>query len=99
MARGLFVLALLLPLAVCVEEVPIRIVRAKAKSTYTAPAPVEPIASRPARPFAGPEAYRTLQGRCWTITSNGYEYKLCPFHNVTQKAVGRSHTIFHGILG
>lgn len=82
------------------EEVSLKIVKTKPtpKPVYAATV-AAPIASREPRAFSGPEAFRPLLGQCWTTSSGGYEYKLCPFQNVTQKAVGRTHNLFHGILG
>ena len=97
--RALPCLLLLLPLLCRSEDVPIRIVKAKSPYKAYTPEPPEPVASRPPGPFAGPPVFAALQGRCWTTTSGGYEYKLCPYANVTQKAVGRSHTSFYGLLG
>lgn len=80
-------------------DVPIKIVKAKPTPKAASWEPAVPVASRDPMPFSGPDVFRPLVGQCWTTTSGGYEYKLCPYRNVTQKAVGRSHNIFHGILG
>ena len=95
---GLAALALLLGSAAAVD-VPIKIVKAKPTPKAASWEPAVPVASRDPMPFSGPDVFRPLVGQCWTTTSGGYEYKLCPYRNVTQKAVGRSHNIFHGILG
>ncbi|OQV25299.1 putative N-acetylglucosamine-1-phosphotransferase subunit gamma [Hypsibius exemplaris] len=64
----------------------------------------EPLALSPRTPpaeFTGPEHFRSLIGTCFTLQKANFQYKLCPFQNITQKetvySLGRSK--FHGILG
>ena len=99
--RTILLTAALLAAACAVEEVAIKIVKTKPtpKPVSHSTTPADPVASRAAAAFTGPELFRPLLGRCWTTTSGVYEYKLCPFHNVTQKTVGRTYQQFHGILG
>ena len=47
----------------------------------------------------GPIAFEGLAGKCFTHNTWQYEYKLCPFQNVTQKETNRQWNAFHGLLG
>jgi len=51
------------------------------------------------RHSTGPEAYRSLLGRCVVVREGAYEYRVCPFRNVTQCDVITSWSPFQGILG
>ncbi|XP_055328298.1 N-acetylglucosamine-1-phosphotransferase subunit gamma-like isoform X2 [Paramacrobiotus metropolitanus] len=43
--------------------------------------------------FTGPDHFRLYDGRCYTLEKSNFEYKICPFQNITQRetsyAVGR----------
>lgn len=51
------------------------------------------------RPFSGPEHLRSLLGRCFSRTSQGYRYSLCPFGNATQAEESARWNAYSGILG
>ncbi|XP_077490492.1 N-acetylglucosamine-1-phosphotransferase subunit gamma-like isoform X2 [Amblyomma americanum] len=51
------------------------------------------------RPFSGPEHLKPLQGRCFSHTSEGYRYTLCPFDNATQAEESARWNAYSGILG
>lgn len=61
--------------------------------------PIEPKAPSFAglRGVASAKQWLALNGRCFTHISNHYEYKLCPFQNITQKAT--THNALHVIMG
>ena len=39
-------------------------------------------------PFFGSASIQTLTRKCLTLDKNGYEWRLCPFHNATQTETG-----------
>ena len=40
-----------------------------------------------------------LKGRCFVGTFASYEYRVCPFHNVTQHDVQSTWNAYNGVLG
>lgn len=58
-----------------------------------------PAAHRQPKSTSGPDAFRSLQGTCFSIDLDAYSYHVCPFANVTQKQISSSWTSFWGILG
>ncbi|GAB1597528.1 N-acetylglucosamine-1-phosphotransferase subunit gamma-like isoform X1 [Argonauta hians] len=49
--------------------------------------------------FSGPPHFRSLIGKCFNKTDNTYQYKFCPFFNVTQHEVSLRWNPYNGILG
>jgi hypothetical protein len=102
--RAVVVLVCVAAVAVA-ADVNVKIVRAKpsTKPLWNAGAAghgnTEPTPSRPYDAFAGPEQYRGLVGQCFTTTSKGYQYQLCPFRNVTQKDITKTWNRYYGLLG
>lgn len=41
----------------------------------------------PSSPFSGPESLMVLLNECFTTSHDKYEYRVCPFHNITQKRI------------
>ena len=68
-------------------------------STASGGALTEPEASRGPHAFGGPRRFRALVGTCVTHATGQYEYRVCPFHNVTQRDTSSAWNAFHGVLG
>eukprot|EP00729_Bicosta_minor_P012461 gene12461-19504_t len=51
--------------------------------------------------FTGPTEMKRLAGECFTTNSdnNQYEYRFCPFDNVTQHDIQASWNAYNGVLG
>ena len=74
----------------------------KKKNTYThSSTPVEPTPSRTPHsiPALTPLEYLPLDGKCFTENIGRYEYKICPFRNVTQLDKQTTWNPFYGLLG
>jgi len=51
-------------------------------------------------PFFGSASIQTLTRKCLTLDKNGYEWRLCPFHNATQTETGTNRwNPYSGVLG
>jgi len=50
-------------------------------------------------PYVGPEHLKVLLGTCFTHVDNGYKYRLCPFHNITQHEISNRWNPYNGVLG
>lgn len=46
--------------------------------------------------FSGPPSLKELVGKCFTVKDQTYTYRLCPFHNITQKEEFRENDIALG---
>lgn len=95
----------LLALAVPGESVPMRLVKQAAGHNSGLP-PAGPLQHQqttvvrtPPRPFKGPEHLRPLLGRCFSQSTAGYRYTLCPFDNVTQAEESARWNAYNGVLG
>ncbi|XP_029641293.1 N-acetylglucosamine-1-phosphotransferase subunit gamma isoform X1 [Octopus sinensis] len=49
--------------------------------------------------FSGPPHFRSLIGKCFNKSDNMYQYKFCPFFNVTQHELSLRWNPYNGILG
>ena len=80
----------------------IRIVKGVPGQAFMTPAPTPPMATpaafREPHEAWGPAALTSLQGQCFPFTMDRYEYKVCPFANVTQKETA-GWMGFHAMLG
>ncbi|CAG2170546.1 unnamed protein product [Oppiella nova] len=52
-------------------------------------------------PYAGPQELRYLLGKCFIYSADKYDYRVCPFHNVTQheRVWTSGGTAYNGIIG
>ncbi|KAH9365381.1 hypothetical protein HPB48_011407 [Haemaphysalis longicornis] len=87
------------------ESVPMRLVKQAAGHNSGLP-PAGPLQHQqttvvrtPPRPFKGPEHLRPLLGRCFSQSTAGYRYTLCPFDNVTQAEESARWNAYNGVLG
>ena len=74
----------------------------KKKNTYThSSTPVEPTPSRVPHsiPALTPLNYLPLDGKCFAEHIGRYEYRICPFRNVTQLDKQTTWNPFYGLLG
>lgn len=78
---------------------PIKIVSGTPAPVPTPVPPAPPALLREPSPLSGPLVLQTLLGRCFTTRGGVYEYRLCPFANVTQKDVSGAWNAFFGVLG
>ena len=49
--------------------------------------------------FSGPSHLSYLLGKCFTHSSDKYEYKVCPFDNITQHERVVSSGAYSGVIG
>jgi N-acetylglucosamine-1-phosphate transferase gamma subunit len=49
--------------------------------------------------LTGPPPFKSLAGKCFSLTVNNYKYEMCPFDNVTQKEQTSRWNAYSGALG
>ncbi|RYH21102.1 hypothetical protein EON65_21510 [archaeon] len=53
----------------------------------------------PPQPFTGPSSLHFLQGACFTSSFDRWEFKLCPFSNITSHRINGHHDVLLGVWG
>ncbi|XP_015784587.1 N-acetylglucosamine-1-phosphotransferase subunit gamma-like [Tetranychus urticae] len=82
-----------------VNPVPIRIVSEQSTRLSSTPSPKSLATVKPPANFSGPSALRLLENQCFTYLDELYQYRFCPFRNVTQHETTSNWSRFEGVLG